>query len=225
LGLPEWDELQKAGWYKLPEQAQATVMLREFREDPAGAALATPSGKIEIYSDVVAGFGYDDCPGHPVWLEPYEWLGNAGAYGLHMMSNQPRDKLHSQLDQGSVSRAGKLGGREPVVLHPDDAAERGIGEGDLVRVFNDRGAALGVAVLSDTLRRSVIVMSTGAWWDPDENGMCRHGNPNALTRDVGTSKLGQGPTAHSCLVEVERFDGTPPAVRAFDPPEIVWRAV
>lgn len=223
LGLPDWDTLQKMGWYKTPDQDKPTVMMRDFREDAQANALTTPSGKIEIYSDVVAGFGYDECPGHAVWRAPYEWLGDVGAYPLHMMSNQPRNKLHSQLDQGAVSAAGKLRGREPVVLHPADAAARGIADGDAVKVFNERGAALGVAVLSDEVRPSVIVMSTGAWWDPDENGMCRHGNPNALTRDQGTSQLGQGPTAHSCLVDVERFNDELPRVEAFDPPQIIWR--
>lgn len=221
LGLPEWDVLQQKGWYKTPDQDVPTVMMRDFRADPVAHPLDTPSGKIEIYSDVVAGFGYSDCPGHAVWMEPYEWLGDVGAHPLHMMSNQPRDKLHSQLDQGHVSVAGKVRSREPVVLHPQDAAARGIVQGDVVKVFNDRGAALGVAVISDTVRESVIVMSTGAWWDPDDEGMCRHGNPNALTRDVGTSQLGQGPTAHSCLVDVKKFKGEPPAVRAFDPPQII----
>lgn len=221
--LPDWDELQAMGWYKTPDQEKPTVMMREFRSDPLANALATPSGKIEIYSDVVAGFGYDDCPGHAVWREPYEWLGAVANHPLHMMSNQPRKKLHSQLDQGGVAATGKIKGREPVVLNPADAVARGIVDGDVVKVFNDRGAALGVAVLSDEVRQSVIVMSTGAWWDPDENGMCRHGNPNALTRDVGTSQLGQGPTAHSCLVDVERFNIKPPRIQAFDSPEIIWR--
>ena len=223
LGLPDWDELQAMGWYKTPKQKKATVMMREFREDPRANSLSTPSGKIEIYSDVVAGFGYADCPGHAVWQTPYEWLGDVDKHPLHMMSNQPRNKLHSQLDQGAVSASGKLKGREPVVLNTADAKERGIADGDAVKVFNDRGAALGVAVLSDDVRRHVIVMSTGAWWDPDEDGMCRHGNPNALTRDIGTSQLGQGPTAHSCLVDVERFNVELPRVKAFDPPEIIWR--
>ena len=223
MGLPDWDELQKMGWYKTPEQEKPTVMLREFREDPVANPLKTPSGKIEIYSEVVAGFGYDDCPGHAVWRAPYEWLGEVGEHPLHMMSNQPRNKLHSQLDQGSVSASGKIRDREPVVLHPKDAQVRGISDGDAVKVFNDRGAALGVAVVSADVRSGVIVMSTGAWWDPDENGMCRHGNPNALTRDVGTSQLGQGPTAHSCLVDVEKFNAELPRITAFDPPEIIWR--
>lgn len=223
LDLPDWNTLQKMGWYKTPDQEKPTVMMRDFRENPKHCALNTPSGKIEIYSDVVASFGYNDCPGHSVWQTPYEWLGNVENYPLHMISNQPRNKLHSQLDQGSVSASGKLKGREPVILNPKDAQVRGIACGDAVKVFNARGSALGIAVLSEDVRTDVIVMSTGAWWDPDEDGMCRHGNPNALTRDVGTSQLGQGPTAHSCLVEIERFCSELPRIEAFDPPKIIWR--
>ena len=51
--------------------------------------------------------------------------------------------------------------------------------------------------------------------------MCKHGNPNVLTRDKGTSKLGQGPSAHTCLIEVELFDGPLPPVSAHEPPEII----
>jgi biotin/methionine sulfoxide reductase len=71
----------------------------------------------------------------------------------------------------------------------------------------------------------VVQMSTGAWYDPLEPGvigsLCKHGNPNVLTRDKGTSKLGQGPSAHTCLVEIELFEGELPALSAFDPPKII----
>ena len=56
-----------------------------------------------------------------------------------------------------------------------------------------------------------------------ERSLDVHGNPNVLTRDVGTSRLGQGPTSQSCLVEVERYTGPPYAVRAFRPPDIIRR--
>jgi biotin/methionine sulfoxide reductase len=220
LDLPDWAELQEKGWHQTPRPATPVVMLRAFRENPERHALATPSGRIEVFSATVDGFGYDDCPGHPTWMEPYEWLGNTKKYPLHLMSNQPARKLHSQLDQGSISRNGKIDGREPVLLNSADASRRGIRAGDPVRLFNDRGACLGVAQLSEDIRHGVVQMSTGAWWDPDESGLCRHGNPNVLTRDVGTSSLGQGPTAHSCLVEVARFDGPLPPVHAFEPPVI-----
>jgi biotin/methionine sulfoxide reductase len=70
----------------------------------------------------------------------------------------------------------------------------------------------------------VVELATGAWFDPLEPGrigsLCVHGNPNVLTRDIGTSKLAQGPSAHSALVEVERFERDLPPVTVFDPPPI-----
>lgn len=226
-GLPTFEGLQEQGWHYVPPPETPTVMLADFRADPLAHPLATPSGRIEIFSQVVADFGYEDCPGHPVWRAPREWLGAVGQYPLHLISNQPVHKLHSQLDHGAVARAGKRKGREPAVLHPEDAAARGIVEGDIVRVFNGRGACLCCATLSDALRPGVVQVSTGAWYDPqtpgDPDALCKHGNPNVLTADRGTSRLGQGPTAHSCLVDVTRYEGDPPPVTAFEPPVILRR--
>lgn len=65
----------------------------------------------------------------------------------------------------------------------------------------------------------VVVLPTGAWYDPADPARLEvHGNPNVLTRDVGTSTLAQGTSAHSCLVEVERYDGALPDVKAFSQP-------
>ena len=219
--MPEYDRILDKGWFKLAEPAHPTVMLEDFRADPAANPLTTPSGKIEIFSKTVADFGYADCPGHPLWQEPYEWLGNRADYPLHLISNQPKEKLHSQLDHGSVSKARKVGGREPLHMHPEDADMRGLKTGDLVRAFNDRGACLAGIVVDPTMRPAVVQMSTGAWYDPDETGLCKHGNPNVLTRDKGTSKLGQGPSAHSCLIQVELFTGSAPSVTAHAPPTIL----
>ena len=106
-------------------------------------------------------------------------------------------------------------------LAPADAEARGITGGGVVRVFNDRGACLAGAVLSPAVAPGVVELATGAWYDPDPDGTCRHGNPNVLTRDRGTSQLAQGPTAQTCLVEVEPYRGEPPPVAAFEPPELV----
>ena len=75
----------------------------------------------------------------------------ANKYPLHLVSSQPRYRLHSQMDAGPVSARGKIGGREAFAIHPDDAASRGIKDGDVVRVHNARGACLAGAVLTDTL--------------------------------------------------------------------------
>ena len=225
--MPGFGEFWAAGGVQYPANDKPVVLLEDFRRDPAAHPLKTPSGRIELFSERIAGFGYADCPGHPVWFEPAEWLGSplAERHPLHMISDQPFTKLHSQLDHSSYSLANKVAGREPVELHPEDARTRGIADGDLVRVFNDRGACLAGARLNADLRPGVVKLSTGAWWDPDRPGepdaLDRHGNPNVLTRDVGASSLSQGCSAQTCLVQIERFIGEVPPMRAFEPPAFV----
>ena len=201
IELPNWDSFQKDGWLKVPTPDKPEIMMADFRKDPDANPLATPSGKIEIFSDTISGFDYDDCPGHPVWLEPLEWLGSAEPDQLHMISNQPRNKLHSQLDHGPVSRADRPRGVEPVTMHPEDAAKRDLHEGQIVRIHNKRGACLAELRTNADIRPGVIQIATGAWFDPDGD-TCRNGNPNTLTPDKGSSSLAQGPIAHSCLVKV-----------------------
>ena len=227
--LPAYEEFWEAGIAEAKGENREPVMLAAFRADPEANKLKTPSGRIEIYSEKIASFGYDDCPGHVTWLEPAEWLGSPVAkhYPLHMLSDQPADKLHSQLDHSPHSKATKIKGRQPVTMHPSDAAARGIADGDMLRVFNDRGACLAAARLSDRIRPGVVRLSTGAWFDPAETGSNRplekHGNPNALTLDIGASKLSQGCIAQTCLVEIERFDGPVPAVTAHQLPTLEKR--
>ena len=225
--LPEFETFWAAGGVSVPANPEPVVGFGAFRADPVAHALDTPSGRIELFSERIASFGCEDCPGHPVWFAPAEWLGSplAARHPLHLLSDQPHTKLHSQLDHSAYSLANKVAGREPLRLHPLDAAERGIAEGDVVRVFNDRGVCLAGARFDEGLRRGVVVLATGAWWDPESPGdpssLDRHGNPNTLTRDVGASSMSQGCAAQTCLVEVARFEGEPPAVRAFELPEFV----
>ncbi|EJW12551.1 Biotin sulfoxide reductase [Rhodovulum sp. PH10] len=220
--LPAFQQFWAEGFVALPKPDEDFVLFEAFRRDPEKHRLATPSGKIEIVSATVAGFGYDDAPAHPAWLPPQEWLGAAGAerFPLHLITHQPARRLHSQADPGPVSQAGKVAGREPVRLSPRDAAARNLSDGDLVRVFNDRGACLAGVVIDSGVREGVAVIATGAWFDrAEQNGALEvSGNPNVLTRDVGTSRLAQGSSAQSTLVEVERFVGRLPASRVLAPP-------
>ena len=224
--LPDFDSFWVSGFALLPP-AQDRPLLSDFR---AGRErLNTPSGRIEIFSPTIEGFGYDDCPGHATWLEPDEWLGavRARRFPLHLISNQPAVRLHSQYDCASHSRASKIKGREPVRINPGDAASRGIADQDIVRIYNDRGSCLAAALLSDAIRPGVVQLSTGAWYDPVDpssaDSLDRHGNPNVLTRDQGSSRLAQGPSAHSCLVQIEKHHQPPPAVTAFEPPVLITR--
>lgn len=221
--LPAFQELRDRRWFEVAPPKNPAVIFSDFRADPEAHPLNTPSGKIELFSQTIDDFGYENCPGHPFWSEPYEWLGRTSAFPLHLISNQPREKLHSQLDHGALSRAAKVNGREPVHINPSDARAREIEAGTVVRVFNDRGACYCGAVIDDAIRPGVIRISTGAWFDPETTGSpttCKRGNPNMLTRDSGTSPLAQGPTAQTCLVEMERASN-PPDPGNYAPPKIV----
>ncbi len=224
--LPGFEEFWSRGQLPLPHNPP-TVALADFRADPDAHPRPTPSGRIEITSASIAALNLPDCPGHPAWLNPGERLGTARAasYPLVLLANQPATRLHSQLDIGPVSRASKVAGREPLRMHPVDANARGLRQGDIVRVFNDRGALLAGLRIDDAVRPDVVQLATGAWFDPAAGlgggpDLCVHGNPNVLTPDVRTSSMAQGCAGAHALVQVERYEGKPRPVRCGEPPPV-----
>nr|WP_042177956.1 molybdopterin-dependent oxidoreductase [Kibdelosporangium sp. MJ126-NF4]CEL12877.1 Anaerobic dimethyl sulfoxide reductase chain A [Kibdelosporangium sp. MJ126-NF4] len=219
---PEFDEFMAGDGVDLPVHDPKQVSLAEFRADPDAHPLRTPSGRIEIYSETLAGFGYQDCQGHPMWQEPDEWLGGprAADYPFHLVANQPKSRLHSQLDIGAHSASTKIEGREPVRMHPADAEAAGLVAGSVVRLRNERGSCLAGLVLSEDVRRGVLQLSTGAWYDPDpqDPSFCRGGNPNVLTTDRPSSQLSQACTGQHALVTIEAFTGPLPPSGVHHPP-------
>ncbi|MEN4930934.1 molybdopterin-dependent oxidoreductase [Erwinia billingiae] len=222
VSVPDFATFWQQGILELPQSDDAGRLLRHFRRDPQQHPLPTPSGKIEIYSATLASFGNADCPGHPVWLTPLQQPDEQ--YPFYLIANQPASRLHSQLDFGRFSVSQKRGGREVCSMHPRDAQQQGIAEGDVVEITNPRGTVLASVTLSEKVRTGVVQLPTGAWYDPvdplAEQPTCRHGNPNVLTLDIGTSGLSQGCTGQITVVQIRRFTGEPPAVRAFEPPVI-----
>ena len=113
----------------------------------------------------------------------------------------------------------------PDISNPDDAAAHGLSDGDVARLFNDRGECLAGVMISDDLMPGVVQLATGAWYDPQQPGqpgsLDVHGNPNMLTHDKGTSKLAQAPAAQSALVEIEQFGDPVPAITVFSQPMTV----
>lgn len=211
--------------FPIPKEAKDYVRFSDFRKDPIEHALGTPSGKIHIFSRKIESFKYDDCPPHPTWIEPIEWLGSnkAGKHPLHIISPHPKYRLHSQMDNTWIRDTYEIAEREPIWINTQDAKKRGIAAGDVVRVFNDRGQLLAGAAITDRIREGVVMLQEGAWYDPDKPGevgaLCKHGNINLVTIDKGTSKLAQGNIANTALVEIEKYKDVPPAVTAFTPPK------
>ena len=132
--------------------------------------LATPSGRIEIFSRDIDGFGYATARAIRSGSSPTS--GSVACaphdYPLHLLANQPATRLHSQLDGGQASMDSKVQGREPIRMHPRRCTPRGLTAGEVVRVFNDRGSCLAGVVVDDRLRHGVAQLSTGAWYDPED---------------------------------------------------------
>jgi biotin/methionine sulfoxide reductase len=214
--LPDFECFMKGDIISFHDPHPDAVFLQDFRSDPKKYPLETPTGKIMLASDTIKSFAYEDCPGYPQWLHKEE----AHEHPLQLISGQPETRLHSQFDNGAFSRSKKIDGREPVLLNPLDAAARGIDDGDIIRLFNENGSCLAAAVLSDELKKGVVFLWTGAWYEPDfADPECRdnHGNPNVLTADKRASRLSQGP-AVDISVDIEKFLGEAPPVRIFQPP-------
>lgn len=207
---------------EMPESEQNAQFVRfaDFRRDPENHPLKTESGKIVIYSERIASFGYADCPPHPMWLEPDEWHGNAQPEQLQVLSAHPAHRLHSQLNYTSLRERYAVAGREPITLNTHDAKARGIADGDVVRVWNARGQVLAGAVVSDGIKPGVICIHQGAWPDLDlaEGGICKNGAVNVLTKDLPSSKLGNGCAGNTALAWVEKYQGPELTLTAFDPP-------
>jgi biotin/methionine sulfoxide reductase len=213
IPTPDYEAFRQGMVLPLPLR-EAEGLLRRFHRDPQAHPLATPSGRIEIWSNTAAAAGL---PGHPAWLPGQEWLGAAGAalHPFQLIANQPATRLHSQLDFGATSMAAKQDGREVARLNSDDAVRLGIASGDVIRIWNGRGALLAAAALSPAIRPGVVQLPTGAWHAPvDLPGLgwvCVNGNPNAVTSDRPASGLSQGCTGQLALVSVEKLAGEAPA--------------
>ncbi|WP_419233614.1 molybdopterin guanine dinucleotide-containing S/N-oxide reductase [Aliarcobacter cryaerophilus] len=196
--------------FEVPQENSEFVRYSDFREDPILEPLGTPSGKIEIYSKKIESMNYDDCKAHPSWFEPDEWLGmkNKDAE-FALITSHPNHRLHSQLNNTSLRDKYAVSNREPIFINTKDAKAKGIKNGDIVRVYNKRGEILAGAVITDDIRRGVVRVDEGAWYDPLERGkigtICLNGNVNVLTKDIPTSKLANGNSSNTALVNIEKY--------------------
>ncbi|WNC71687.1 trimethylamine-N-oxide reductase TorA [Thalassotalea psychrophila] len=222
--MPDFNKFWQDGFVDFGK-GPAWTRQEDFRKDPELNSLGTPSGFIEIFSRKIDRFGYDDCKGHPMWMEKLERShGGPGSdkFPVALQSCHPDQRLHSQMCESTEYRETySVQGREPIYLNPSDAKARGIKDGDLVRVFNERGQLLAGAIVSDNYPSGVARIYEGAWYGPvDETigSIDTYGDPNTLTMDVGTSQLAQACSAFTCLVEVEKFEGKAPEVTAFNQP-------
>ncbi|WP_305843354.1 trimethylamine-N-oxide reductase TorA [Photobacterium leiognathi] len=222
--MPEFDVFWEKGFLDFGT-GKPWVRHAAFRQDPEINALGTPSGFIEITSRKIGRYGYEHCQEHPMWFEKTERSHGGPGSDKHpfwLQSCHPDKRLHSQMCEAEEFRATyTVQGREPVYINPQDAAEKGIKDGDVVRVFNDRGQLLAGAVLTDSYPRGVVRIEEGAWYGPLNEkigSIDTYGDPNTLTMDIPSSELAQATSAQTCIVNFEKFKGELPPVTSFGGP-------
>jgi anaerobic selenocysteine-containing dehydrogenase len=180
------EELQKKGWVRLVDPSRTSDQQR-FR---------TPSGKLEFYSQLAATDGFDPLPAYVPPLEVTDQR-RAGRYPLVLISAASHFFLNSMF--ANLPSLRLRNGEPHVVVHPADAADRALENGDLVRIFNDRGSFDAVVVVGDAVRRGVIASPKGYWPKLSR----RYANVNA-TVDERDADMGQGAVFHDNRVEIER---------------------
>jgi DmsA/YnfE family anaerobic dimethyl sulfoxide reductase A subunit len=194
--VDDFDALREHGVARLPAPEDAVAFARQIR-DPERHPFSTPSGLIEIYSTRLADhpdpYGLGPIPPIPTWMpEPGD-----PRYPLRLVTPKSRARTHSIHDnQPILSRVD----RDDVWLHPADAVARGIENGRPVRIFNDRGATVLPARVTDRIAPGVVSIKEGAWFTPDATGLDTRGCANVLTEDRA-SPAG-ATTYNSCFVEV-----------------------
>jgi anaerobic selenocysteine-containing dehydrogenase len=224
--LISWEELKEKGYYMPPvatDWEKDPSGLIKFYEDPEANPLPTPSGKLEFYSARLAEHFPDDDerPPIPKWIEKSETHDErlsserARMFPLLMMSNHGRWRMHAQCDDISWFReipTCKVKGYdgymyEPVWLHPSTAEKRGIKNGDIVKVYNERGVVLCGAYVTERLMTGVAYVDHGARVDLITDRVDRGGSINLITPSRGISKNCWGMATSGFLVEVERVSG------------------
>jgi trimethylamine-N-oxide reductase (cytochrome c) len=229
--LVSWETLKEKGYFIVPthpEWKKDPPGMRGFYEDPDNPAnrLETPTGKLEFYSQALADKWPDDNERPPVphWIPCGEThqesllCDRAKKYPLLLITNHPRWRVHANHDDISWLRETptcKVSGPdgyqyEPIWIHPVDAARRGIRNGDILSMYNERGAVLGGAIVTERITPGAVYQDHGARHDPivvagkGEYGIDRAGSNNLISPLGTTSKNATGMATSGYLVEVEK---------------------
>ena len=198
--IPDFDAMKRDGVLKI-KLDEPIVSFKEQIEDPENNPFPTLSGKIEIHCDHIAELDQPNMPAIPKYIpgeESYD-APKSKDFPLQLLTTHHKTRAHSTWHNVPWMREHEPHG---VWINPSDASDRGIGQGDLVDVFNDNGRMRIPARVTGRIMPGVVNVSQGAWYDPDENGIDRGGCANVLTHDDRSP--GGAIPMNSSLVEVER---------------------
>jgi anaerobic dimethyl sulfoxide reductase subunit A len=224
------DQFEKDGIYRVPRREGDNfghIVLKAFRDDPEGKPLATDTGKLEIYSELLAedlnACGWETIgplPQYKPAIEGYEetfsdW-GNKvkGEYPLQLATIHGLRFAHSTF--GNIPMLREMFDH-PIYINPIDAQTCGVVTGDTALVTSKWGKVIRPVLCTDVIIPGVVAITQGAWVDIDEaTGVDKAGCANVL---VGPNLCAFGHMAfNSCIVKVEKWTGEVP------PPDALWPA-
>lgn len=200
--LPEYERFCELGGYQYRNQI-CHVAFREQISDPEKYPFATPSGKIEIFSKALYDLKQDKIPAIPCYISCPEGPDDPKRekYPLQLIGWHTRRRCHTIHDNNPWQDEVE---KPSLWIHPDDAEERKIRDGDMVLIKNDRGCVRIPAMVTDRIIRGAVAMSQGGWYTPDSEGIDQRGSINVLTSAADPTPLAKGNPQHTNLVEVSR---------------------
>lgn len=201
--FPSYEEFREVGIYKVSSD-KPTVAFKNFVEDPEANPLKTETGKIEIFAPYFAGLGRpEEVPAIPKYIPEWEGVGDPlrEKYPLMMSTTHWIARSHSTYDNVEILREAHP---QCIWINTLDAQARGIKNGDIVRVFNDRGEVHLPAYVTSRIIPGSTNMPQGAWYTPDASGIDQRGACNVLTKYYPTP-FARGNPQHTNLVQVEKL--------------------
>ena len=211
--LPEdYGRAVEQGLFKWPRPGEPGIALQEFRTDPVGHPLATPSGKIEIFSKRLWEMSRiwelpegDVITATPQFVPTWGMPGDPAAekYPLQLIGHHYKQRTHSSYGNNPWLEEAA---RQQVWINPLDAEARGIGHNDRVVVFNDLGRTVTRAKVTARIAPGTAALPQGAWHRPVGNGTDKNGCINVLTSHR-PSPLAKGNPQHTNLVQIEKLIG------------------
>ena len=198
--LPGYDQLKEQGIYRVDFDVSGTVPGKDGKI-PDMKPLRTPSGKVEIRSELISRMNVSSITSLPEYMESWESPEDplAMKYPLQLISPHLKRRAHSQFDNLPWLRELQT---QALSMNTIDAGARDIRQGDTVRVFNDRGEVRISVKITERIMPGVVSLPQGAWFNPDEKGIDRGGSANVLTKNV--TSPGGAFVSGTALVEVEK---------------------
>src|SRR5262245_44236831 len=182
------ERLKREGWVRLNVPTPFVPFANGF---------PTPSGRLEFFSPRMIEAGLDPVPTYtPPYEATQEGTELAGRYPLALIAPASHYLLNSMF--ANVPELERRQGPPAIVLHPDDAKARGLREGDVGRVYNDRGEFRALVRVSDVVQPGVAAATKGHW--PKRVAGAANANATVAERD---SDMGGGAVFHDNRVQVE----------------------